>query len=430
MRMNSGRLFRVISRDEIFVTEIVKITQGESFRYENEDEQVLALILSEKLPHRSFQFNKAQRICKISPKYVGILELPTKIIEIFPRFETMGMKQVQMMYFFVNSIGVDALDYSEVFDLREGLINERIAKRFVRELANVMQKGLPHLYEEIKEDLDVIKGRIDLGKTYENIELQKSNPFHCEYSQTSLDNPVSRILGAALYKIETILPDDFVRFARYLPFCNVEEGKRLSDSYVISGREYNYSKALDWARLILYDLQVMSLGHGRFGSTFLIDLDRLFQDFCYKALKVFGKTNRLDVDLLVATPSIYYEEFDSPSREPRKIEPDVLYDLDEDSGIAEAVLDAKCKRVTLSPSDIYQIEFYSTCLFAKKCILMYPQRKKGTYHNIMKIRSELKSVHLKEIHAVYVDLTADTGKKFVSDTARFVKNLSDIILTD
>lgn len=409
------------------MVETLKIMQGESFRFENEDKQALSSILSEKLPESSYQFHEAQRICRISPKYVGVLELPTRVIEILPRFRVIGMKQVEMIYFFVNSVGVDALNYKEVFDLKEGMISEKIAKRFIRELANVVQKGLPHLYEEIEEDSDVIKGRIDIGKTYENISLQKSKPIHCQYSQTSMDNPVSRILGATLYKIEEILPDDFVRFARYLPFCTVEEGRRLSDVYATSGREYSYSRALEWARLVLYDLQVMSLGYGRFGSTFLIDLDGLFQDFCYKAFKVLGKANGLDADLFVETPSIYYEDFDSLGREPRRIEPDILYNFDGDSGIADVVLDAKCKQVPLSPSDVYQMEFYSTCLLAKKCILMYPRRKRGHSHDVLKIRRELKGVHLKVIHAAYVDLTADTFDKFVSNMNEFVKKVSEII---
>lgn len=410
------------------MTEHLRIEQGETFRYEDEDEKALSLILSEKLPRKSYQLKTKQNICKISEKYIGILELPTRVIEITPRFSNIGTKQVQMMYFFVNSRSTDALEYTEVFELKEGPISEKIAKKFVRELSNVIQGGLPHLYTDQEKDSAFVKGRLDLCKTRENICLLKSKPFHCEYSETSMDNPVSRILGASLYKIENTVPDDFVRLARHLPFCTAEEGRRLSDSYVASGREHSYSKALDWARLILYDLQVLSLGYGRFGSSFLTDFDRLFQDFCFRALKIFGEANKLDVNLLVETPRLYYEEIDSPGKEPKKIEPDILYDFDEDSGLAEVVLDSKCKKGVFLTNDVYQMEFYSTCLLAKKGVLMYPKKSEGPGLEVLKIKKELKSVHLKEMYAVFVELTADTYEEFISDMNKFAKTVSNVIL--
>lgn len=408
----------------------IVVKQGQPFQYEEKDKDTLKAILSDALPKGSFEFDQKQSLCIIPESYIGILELPTRTIEIAPAIRNVTMKQVQMMYFFVKAESWDLLEAKSVFDLAQGSVTESIAKKFVQELDQVIQRGLPHLYEYREVDSDFLKGSLDLSKTFENLAFHKSTPFHCNFEETSMNNPVSRILGAALYKIEAILPDDFVRLARNVPYCTAEEGRMLSKKYLALNNKRAYYNALYWAAHVLFDLQVISLGPERMGSSFLIDFYFLFEEFCYKALKVAGESQGLDVSLLVRAPIICYEESDAVERELKTMTPDILYFFDQYSRTAEVVLDSKCKEEQFLAPDIYQVEFYSTCLLARKCFLLYPRGSKvatDPSYRIMKIQSDFKNVHLKEIYAVFVDLSAGSLQEFVSNINHFAGTVAQLV---
>lgn len=409
----------------------LKIKQGETFHYDEKDKEALSRILADALPSGSYEFDDNQNLCKMPDSYIGILELPTKTIDIMPSISGIGMKQVQMMYFFVKSETWDLLEAKTIFDFAGGTLSESIAKKFIRELNQVVQKGLPHLYQERDMDLRYLKGQINLEKTFENLSMMREQPFHCNYEETSMNNPVSRILGAAIYKIESLLPNEFIRLARYLPFCTVEEGQILCDRYLASYKKRSYYNALYWASRVLYDLQVISLGLGQMGSSFLIDFYLLFQEFCYKVLKVFGEHYSLNANSLVKLPLICYEKRESGDHNLKTIRPDILYRFDRYSKTAEAVLDSKCKEELFLPSDIYQIEFYSTCLLARKCVLLYPKGLKsnsGANHKILRINEDFKNVYSKEIIAVYLDLSSNTFEDFVASMNNFAQVVSKVVL--
>jgi hypothetical protein len=188
--------------------------------------------------------------------------------------------------------------------------------------------------------------------------------------------------------------------------------------------------ALYWAAHVLFDLQVISLGPERMGSSFLIDFYFLFEEFCYKTLKVAGENEGLDVNLLVRAPIISYEDAESAEMELKTIQPDILYSFDKYSRIADVVLDSKCKEEQFLAPDVYQVEFYSTCLLARKCLLLYPRGLKANTdsdYNILKIKSDYKTVHLKEIYAVYVDLSADSFQSFVNNLSCFARTVVKVL---
>jgi 5-methylcytosine-specific restriction enzyme subunit McrC len=409
----------------------LKIRQGEAFHYDNKDKDVLTEVLSKALPTGSYQIDTSENLCLMPESYIGILELPTRTIEIVPYVRGIGMRQVQMMYFFVKCETWNFDEAKTIFDFTRGSISESIARKFIQELTQIVQKGLPHLYLERDLDLNYLKGRVNLAKTYENLSMLSSKPFRCHYEETSMNNYVSRILGAALHKIESLLPDEFIRFAPYLPFCTLDEGRMLCDKHLPLCRKRSYYNSLYWASRVLYDLQVLSIGSDQFGSSFLIDFYRLFQDFCYKVLKVFGAPCGLHVDLITETPTICYEKAQPEERELKTIQPDIVYRFDKYMQMAEAVLDSKCKEELFLPSDIYQIEFYAACLLAKKCILLYPRGFRSQVSSdvsILRISEDFKNIHLKEIFAVYLDLSSDTCEDFVAGMKNFAQNVSKIVL--
>lgn len=406
----------------------VKTIQGRGFRYEASERDALLAALYALLPPTSYALDEGENLCTLHDSYVGMIELPGRAIEITPRFPEIGLAQVQIMYFFVNSDSIDPTDYREVFDLSEGSISRRLAKRFIRELGDVIQSGLPHLYVYKRGDSEFLKGRLNLVLSRRNISLHKNRPFHIEYEEVNMENPISKILGAALYKVEDLVPDDFIEYARYVPFCTVEEGRKLSDSMSGRGREYNYSSVLNWARLVLYDLEVLSLGRDGFGSSFLVNLDDLFQRFCFVALKRLGADKGLNVNALAQTPTVFYEEATAHTGTQKSFQPDMVYKFDRDTGLAEAVLDCKCKGTPFHSADVYQCQFYATCLLARKCVLLYPRVGQATSISKLRIKSEFKSVFLKEMYAAYVSISGRNYQEFLSDINDFAQTVADIIL--
>jgi hypothetical protein len=114
--------------------------------------------------------------------------------------------------------------------------------------------------------------------------------------------------------------------------------------------------------------------------------------------------------------------------EPKKMEPDILYNFDKETGIADVVLDTKFKSQIFMSSDIYQIEFYSSCLLAKKGVLIYPKLNRENNYNVFQIKEELKEVYLKKIYSVYIDLTFTNNYEFFEKINNFLNIICEIIL--
>nr|WP_304364186.1 hypothetical protein [Methanocalculus taiwanensis] len=411
----------------------LKIKQGIPFRYSEEEYPALHISLSETLSPESFSLSEG--VCSINSSYVGHIELPNRKVEIVPRFEEIGMRQVEYMYFFVNSRQSELSNIMDLFDVGEGVLDTEIARKFITELNSVIGKGLPHLFIVKEENSDYQKGHINWEETAIRLYERKRKPFNCVYDETSINNPVSRILGAALYKLEFLITDDFVRLARFLPYCSVDEGKLLSEKYADSTIYFEYSEALYWAKVVLFDLNVISFKDGRAGSCFMVNFDLLFQDFCTKVLQVSSDLFSIDQGLQTESISfppdtnIRYAEISKEStNSPKSIEPDILYRYDPEQRTAKVVLDCKCKERVFLPEDIYQIEFYATCLLAEKAILIYPKNSQNTDCLTIFIDNSYRRVYLKKVDAVFIDLSATTSEEFKDNIEKFYRSVLKIVI--
>lgn len=401
------------------------IKQGKSFRIDDKDKSKLKEFLAN-YPEISYYIDEKENICYLPEPYVGILELPTRTINILPRIDNIKLRTVEIMYYLVNSDNFDPLDSESIFDLEESSFNLIIAKKFVEELDKIIQEGIPHLYKEKEEGKIYIKGKINIVKTFNNLEQHKAKPFVCKYEEVTVYNSFSKIMGAALYKIEYLLINDFIRLAPYLPYCTEYEGKILLKQIKDSKESNKYSKALNWAKIILHDLHIYKLGVGQYGAGFLINFDLLFQNFCYKVLKLRGREYNIDTGKLEPIIPIIYGDKEI-NLSGNKIIPDIMYKWDSLTGIAECVIDCKCKSNYFSSEDIYQIEFYSSCVLAKRGILIYPTTSYQDKQKVFKIQDNLQSIYLKRIDAVYLNLDTQDYSIFIKNINKFTEDICSLL---
>lgn len=404
---------------------LLRILQGQPFLFEPEERTILDDLFARIGINIADGLEIVSNVCQLPPRKVGVIRLPTRTVIVEPRHQGVTLKHVLRMYYFVgNSFSFDNPN-SPDYDLDNDLYDIDLSTPFVRELKNVVRKGVPSNYIEVSKELSYVKGRIDPLKTEFNLIKGKINPIAVLFEELTIDNKLNKILAAALWKLRPKIweksPADFAFLAASLPYCGAEEGKNYLDEIVLN-RNNNYCrKALDLARMILKELYFSDAGNRSKGEAFLIDYDLLFEEFVRAALK-----NR-DAKFSNWSSFRQFASFQDGSREvSRSYKPDILYELSE--GIrptAAAIIDAKNKMPDIfSNSDIYQMLFYANMLEARKRILVYPSLETKPA-----IRLKVANANDEEItiYAVFINVASAKASLFAKDITDFCDLMIDIV---
>lgn len=190
--------------------------------------------------------------------------------------------------------------------------------------------------------------------------------------------------------------------------------KNIED-IVFDTKNYYCKNAFFLSKLILEETFFDSKGDTG-GECFLVDTDRLFEQFIKKILFEFTR------DIKFTSWNKDKEYGMSESKE-KRYRPDILYGFKEDK--AHVIIDVKNKfSGTFKNADVYQMLFYSGILEAKKLILCYPSV--GILNNDeLEIYSD--NFITNRINAVHIDISGDSKNDFYSSIQRFINDIYDCI---
>ena len=167
---------------------------------------------------------------------------------------------------------------------------------------------------------------------------------------------------------------------------SVTKGSELLERITFNSNTSRYRRTLTYAAMIIDQLSYSDTGKTIGTDSFLINFDKLFEDFVIKVLKEMPEKKEFSTwfekkkfaDVIAA-----YGKYDE-----REYQPDILFRFNPEDEkqdykpSAYAILDVKNKAYGLfKNADIYQILTYTRLLHGKKALLLYPAfRKKCLKH--------------------------------------------------
>lgn len=297
--------------------------------------------------------------------WIGAVCLPGVEVQILPKIE------LSRLLFLVSY----AADPASWRDSLQGFsstdsVCEAIAPAFVRMVARATRRGLLHGYRTEEDSLQTVRGQIRFGDQLRR-HLGLAPPIEVRFDDFSADILENRLLKAALRALSRMrlrsemiarsLHEVWVAFEQV---AATEFDPRRIPTPTFTRLNQHYAPAIALARLILSGCS-FDLGAGNTpGTSFLLDMNEVFEAFLYRAL-----LESLAVPATVFRRGSGGLTLDEASRV--RLEPDLSW---WQGGHCRFVGDAKYKRLDsagFKHADLYQLLAYATAANLPEALLVY-----------------------------------------------------------
>jgi 5-methylcytosine-specific restriction enzyme subunit McrC len=278
----------------------------------------------------------------------------------------------------------EAFDYAADHDLLPSVI-----AFFARTLETALARGLLRSYREEEERLIALRGRIDIPAQFRSAGIQL--PVACRYDEYSPDIAENRYLKAAAQlalRVPGVLGEDRRRLLRQVVALEdvADTSVRVDDldRIAISRLNAHYEPALRLARVLLENLTLVDQRGESTASSFLLDMNQLFEDFVTQRLR---RELRGRLEVL----SQYQTHLGTGRKAP--IRPDLVFRR---RGSEVYVADIKYKITATAQANIkdhYQLLGYTTALDLPEGVLIYCLADGGVPERSITVRHAGKVLH-------------------------------------
>ena len=378
--------------------------------------------------------DRKNRILRLSRSYVGCIITPTRVIELKPKYHELELCQVIRMYKYVK--GYKPTDNASILDVSDDEKSIDVADMFIKNLKQNIREGIIRTYERREIRASAIKGCVDYTKTYIGVRKNNHRPVFATLSSLSINNDYNSLILSALRKLQHIGKYSGVASELSVYFIGanskVSNGSELLSKINFNSNTSRFRNTLTYAAMIIDQLSYNDDGLAAGGYGFLINFDRLFEEFVAKILKEVpekrefstwkGKRNFADV----ICNKIKQGE--------REYQPDILYRfIEEDEQYeyapsAYAVLDVKNKAYNqFKNADVYQILTYSKLLHSKKAVLLYPSfQQKSPETLALDENIFFPSI----ISACFINIAEKSGADFLNSIHLFANTVLKTVLSE
>ncbi len=289
----------------------------------------------------------------------------------------------------------EAFEYATSSDLLPSIV-----AFYARILETTLARGVLRSYRHEEDRLITLRGRIDMTAQFRQAGIQL--PVACRFDEYTPDIAENRYVKAA------------ARLALRVPRVAAEDRRRLLQQVValedvadhsVKADEYDqisvtrlnahYQPALRLARLLLENLTLVDQRGDHSASSFLVDMNKLFEDFVTQRLRRELR-GRLEV----------LSQFGTHLAEGRQvpIRPDLVF---RKRGREVLVSDIKYKLTgdaQARTSDYYQLLAYTTALDLSEGLLIYCLAGGGRPEGMVTVRHAGK-----RLHTYAIDLTGPSN---------------------
>jgi len=332
----------------------------------------------------------------ITPKLQIIIHPKIKLINLFRMFEY-AYKIPESSFCFLEGLA----HCQSIEDFFGGL-----AKYLTFQILSLSQKGLYKAYEEKKQMLPYIRGRVDINSYFH---FPWKVKLRCSYQDITIDNQENQILIWTLYCIahNELCPKDLV--------MNIRQAYRILRNTVslrpysacdLNNRSYNnlnrnYQQLHAICRFFLdHSGPFHEIGAKKM-VPFLVEMPHLYQLFIAEWLKTY----------LPQKFTIKYLDRISIGNGALRFEIDmVIYDS---YGNSVCVLDAKYKS-KLEIMDVHQIHTYADIKNCQNAILVYPMALTNV------LDTNIRNIRVRSLNFTINADIEEAGQKFLEDLLKIL----------
>ena len=361
-----------------------------------------------------------QEIVNFPQSYVGYVNMPGRNIIIESKHEGIELSHIIRIYYFLYASAMTDLD-DPIYDIDLGSSFD-VIENYIKELDKIIKKGLPVEYKENRENLQYLRGNMNVFNTLMNRDLGKRDIFDCSYDELSYDVPINQVLYKAFLKAKQIADIGSIGIMEK-HFFDVSEIQIIPDVQLSTNTMY-CKKALSLAYMILNDLSIADAGNQAYGQNLLLNFDRLFEEFVKRVLTVYSGDYGFTYWTEEKNYAICRTEVDEYYR---SYIPDMLYQYQDRCFpiSAYAIVDMKNKTSKpFSNADVYQMFFYANQLNSKKVVLCYPSNKKTASS---KLTFDNDTFLIRKLYAAYINIAGNSSKEFKNNINEFIDSVRSLL---
>ncbi len=307
-------------------------------------------------------------------QYVGVIQVGKLTIEILPKADRHSFTDADrgkwhdalfQMLRVCRLLRLEASSEAEL-RIRHAALHDLYIQQFLREVSQLVHKGLVKQYRQKESNRTVLTGRLEFQEHITRNLVHKERFFvrHQSYDRIHL---LHEILHEALLLIPSIstnpsLADEVSRLL--LAFPEMPRRKvttALFDKISYNRKTEHYKAAIGLAKLLLLNYSPDIRGGQNPILAILFDMNELFEEYIYRQLK------------RAAPPSVKVRrQVSKRFWESKLIRPDIVIEKGDDT----FVLDTKWKVLsepTPSDADLKQMYAYHHYLGARRTYLLYPE---------------------------------------------------------
>lgn len=316
---------------------------------------------------------------KVSPQqWIGVISLKNTSLEILPKIADSCNEQELMgsLIFMINT--VYGLNIKHSIKSKSNLLQngffELLINIFLDELNLQLNQGLHKEYKKNTSNLNCIKGSIVFNKHLHK-NLFNKNKFYCKYSTLTDDYLLNQIIKTTLVHISRFNISNKtksklkIQLDRLENISVIDDAASFIDNLSFNRNNERFKNTIHYCELFLNNIG-SGLNSGSYKiNSFLIDMNKLFEQFIYKSYKKIYKNN-----VLYQNQNNYLLSCCSnPKIQRVNLKPDIILKKDSSKSI---IIDTKWKILNkfVSSSDIYQMNGYITGITnVEDIILLFPK---------------------------------------------------------
>ncbi len=306
--------------------------------------------------------------------YVGVLKTPHFTLEVLPKADRRPVPAVwrRLLIEMVAACSSLAIDHAAAAtpSFRADSLLEVYLLDFLTQVERLFRQGLTKQYQTVTENCRAVKGRLRFAEQVRcNVVHQER--FFVEYAVHSIDHPLHQLLKKALRVVENVSSNSETnqrtrRLLHSLTQVSDQPLETLMPRKIIFNRySERYRTAVTAAQqLLTANFPHVYQGNTQQGFAFMLDMNRLFEEFVYRQLHRLSiahgfSVHRQTVQSLWGTTNA---------------RPDILVKFEDNR--KNVVIDTKWKVLSQprpSAKDLHQIYVYNQLFGAQRGILLYPQ---------------------------------------------------------
>jgi len=323
------------------------------------------------------QFSEGMEIETYS--YVGVIRFSNFQVIIKPKIDDICLAKMISYSYNLDLENIRYYDFTVSLDTERAAITDVIALLYIKEVEKIILKGLANRYKQKEEDLSSCRGKIVFNDLAKKSTADLTLP--CRYGELTTDIAENRLIYSTLEFLKKHISSS--RISRKINILSEKLSDKVSYQKMNKtlfqkvNKESNrltkhYEKVIKLSKFI-YENQDFSLISRKMGfSSFLIDMNELFEKFLYRLFEVTFQY-QLDIKYQNSLKNNYI----ASDGQNRSLIPDYQFYKD---NVLIGIADAKYKdyqKKKVSSGDLYQLTAYAVANTnsINNIMLFYPLRE-------------------------------------------------------